>query len=68
MAWFITVEKNMSIREDTTIHTNTIEGLISIFKRGIKGIYQHCGKQNLHRYLAELIFAIMSGSRSALMI
>lgn len=35
------------------IHTNTIEGYFSIFKRGMKGVYQHCGKQHLHRYLAE---------------
>ena len=34
-------------------HTNTIEGYFSIFKRGMKGIYQHCGEQHLHRYLAE---------------
>ena len=38
------------------MHTNTIEGYFSIFKRGMKGIYQHCGKQHLHRYLAEFDF------------
>jgi transposase-like protein len=38
------------------IHTNTIEGYFSIFKRGMKGIYQHCGKKHLHRYLAEFDF------------
>jgi transposase-like protein len=36
--------------------TNTIEGFFSIFKRGMKGIYQHCGEQHLHRYLAEFDF------------
>lgn len=41
---------------DRTIHTNTIEGYFSIFKRGMKGIYQHCGEQHLHRYLAEYEF------------
>jgi hypothetical protein len=25
-----------------TIHTNTVEGFYSIFKRGMKGVYQHC--------------------------
>jgi transposase-like protein len=25
------------------IHSNTIEGYFSIFKRGVIGIYQHCG-------------------------
>lgn len=38
------------------ITTNTIEGFFSIFKRGMKGIYQHCGKQHLHRYAAEFEF------------
>jgi hypothetical protein len=27
-----------------------------VFKRGMKGVYQHCGKQHLHRYLAEFDF------------
>lgn len=38
------------------IHTNTIEGYFSIFKRGMKGVYQHCAKKHLHRYLAEFDF------------
>jgi transposase-like protein len=38
------------------IHTNTVEGFFSIFKRGMKGIYQHCGERHLHRYLAEFDF------------
>jgi hypothetical protein len=37
-------------------HTNTVEGYFSIFKRGFKGIYQHCGEKHLHRYLAEYEF------------
>ena len=37
-------------------HTNTLEGFFSIFKRGMKGVYQHCGEQHLHRYLAEFDF------------
>ncbi|MGN6364431.1 IS1595 family transposase [Asticcacaulis taihuensis] len=41
---------------DSTIHTNTIEGFFSIFKRGMRGIYQHCAKPHLHRYLAEYDF------------
>ena len=38
------------------IHSNTVEGYFSIFKRGMKGVYQHCGEQHLHRYLAEFEF------------
>ena len=45
-------------------HTNTIEGYFSIFKRGMKGVYQHCGKRHLHRYVAE--FEFRYNNRSAL--
>src|ERR1700687_277009 len=40
----------------TTITTNTVEGYYSIFKRGMKGIYQHCKEKHLHRYLSEFDF------------
>lgn len=38
------------------VHTNTIEGYFSIFKCGMKGVYQHCAKRHLHRYAAEYEF------------
>jgi transposase-like protein len=38
------------------VHTNTAEGYFSVFKRGMKGIYQHCSERHLHRYLAEYDF------------
>jgi transposase-like protein len=38
------------------VHTNTVEGYFSIFKRGMKGVYQHCKEKHLHRYLAEFDF------------
>jgi transposase-like protein len=41
---------------DAAIHSNTVEGYFSIFKRGMRGIYQHCAKKHLHRYLAEFDF------------
>lgn len=37
-------------------HTNTVEGYFSIFKRAMKGVYQHCAKKHLNRYLAEFDF------------
>ena len=43
-------------RFDPAIHTNTVEGFFSIFKRGMKGVYQHCSKKHLHRYMAEFDF------------
>ena len=54
--------------EDMTVHhrdgeyvrgeasTNVAEGSFSIFKRGMRGIYQHCGENHLERYLAEFDF------------
>ena len=38
------------------VYTNTIENLWSVFKRGMVGVYQHCGEAHLHRYLAEFDF------------
>jgi hypothetical protein len=43
-------------RTDPTVHTNTVEGFYSIFKRGMRGVYQHCSKKHLHRYAAEFDF------------
>lgn len=42
--------------QDRTVHVNCAEGFFSVFKRGMKGIYQHCAKHHLHRYLAEFDF------------
>jgi transposase-like protein len=56
------------VREDVThnddgeivnvvkVHTNSAEGFFSIFKRGMRGVYQHCSEKHLHRYLAEFDF------------
>jgi transposase-like protein len=38
------------------VHTNSAEGFFGVFKRGFKGIYQHCDEKHLHRYLAEFDF------------
>jgi transposase-like protein len=42
------------VRGDVT--TNTVEGFFSVFKRGMRGTYQHCGEQHLQRYLDEFDF------------
>jgi transposase-like protein len=42
------------VRGDVT--TNTVENYFSVFKRGMKGTYQHCAEKHLHRYLAEFDF------------
>ena len=46
------------------VHTNTVEGFYSVFKRGMKGVYQHCSEKHLHRYAAEFDFRY--NNRSAL--
>ena len=38
------------------ITTNTVENYFSVFKRGMRGTYQHCAEKHLHRYLAEFDF------------
>jgi hypothetical protein len=40
----------------TNITTNTVGGYYSVFKRGMKGVYQHCSEKHLHRYLSEFDF------------
>jgi hypothetical protein len=56
-------------RADVT--TNSAEGFFGIFKRGMRGIYQHCAEKHLHRYLSEFDFRynarkITDGERAAL--
>ena len=38
------------------VHNNSAEGYFSVFKRGMRGTYQHCKEKHLHRYLAEFDF------------
>jgi len=49
-------EEYVRYEDGQAVHTNTVEGYYSIFKRGMKGIYQHCAEHHLHRYLAEFDF------------
>ena len=53
-----TADEYVRYREDDgpLIHSNTVENYYSIFKRGMKGIYQHCSEKHLHRYLSEFDF------------
>lgn len=41
---------------DKTVHSNTVENVFSVFKRGMIGTYQHCGEAHLQRYLTEFDF------------
>jgi transposase-like protein len=63
---------NEYARGDVT--TNTVETYFSVFKRGMRGTYQHCKEKHLHRYLAEFDFrfnnrsavGVNDGERAAL--
>lgn len=53
--------KGEYVRDDA--HTNTVEGFYSVFKRGMKGVYQHCAEKHLHRYVAEFDFRYSNRSK-----
>ncbi len=46
------------------VHTNTVENVFSVFKRGMTGVYQFCSEAHLPRYLNE--FSFRYSNRSAL--
>jgi transposase-like protein len=59
-----TIKHSTKIYARGIVHTNTIEGYFSIFKRGMVGVYQHCGEQHLQRYLTEFDFRYSNRSVS----
>ena len=48
---------------DRLAHTNTVENYYSVFKRGMRGVYQHCSEKHLHRYLAEFDYRYSNRSK-----
>ena len=50
------VEEYVRYEADGVVHSNTVENVFSVFKRGMTGVYQHCGEAHLHRYLSEFEF------------
>ena len=42
------------VRDGVT--TNTVEGFFGLFRRGMKGTYQHCSEKHLQRYFHEFDF------------
>lgn len=44
-------------------HTNTIEGVFAVLKRGINGTFHHVSEQHLSRYLAEFDFRYNNRSK-----
>ena len=51
----ITAKRNTRA-EARSCTTNTVEGFFGIFKRGMVGVYQHCGEHHLQAYLNEFDF------------
>lgn len=52
---FVDHSRDEYVRYEPTgiVHNNSAESYFSVFKRGMKGVYQHCSEKHLHRYLAE---------------
>ena len=48
---------------DDLVTTNSAEGFFGVFKRGMTGVYQHCGEQHFQRYLDEFTFRYNTRSR-----
>jgi hypothetical protein len=71
---YVRYASDIKTRKTYAITTNTLEGYFSVFKRGMKGVYQHCSEKHLHRYLAEFEFrynnrvrlGVNDGERAAL--
>jgi len=38
------------------VHNNSAEGFFGVFKKGMKGVYQHCSEKHLNRYVTEFGF------------
>jgi hypothetical protein len=56
--------KGEYVRKDAPwVHTNTVEGYYSVFKRGMKGVYQHASRRHLHRYCIEFDFRYTNRSK-----
>jgi transposase-like protein len=48
---------------EALVTTNTVDGMFGVFKRGMTGVYQHCGEQHFQRYLDEFTFRWNNRSR-----
>lgn len=47
------LKEYVRFEENGAVHNNSCESYFSVFKRGMRGVYQHCSEKHLHRYLAE---------------
>lgn len=60
---YVRYETDPKTGEEYAVTTNTVEGYFSVFKRGMKGVCQHCSEKHLHRYLAEFEFRYNNRSK-----
>jgi transposase-like protein len=51
-----TVNHTMGEYARGDVTTNTVEGFFGVLKRGLRGVYQHVGKDHLQRYIDEFAF------------
>ncbi len=52
----VTHSEYQYVHPQTGAHSNSIEGYFGLFKRGMKGVYQHCAEKHLQAYLNEFDF------------
>jgi hypothetical protein len=45
-----------------TVHTNSIESVWAVLKRGLHGVYHQCSKKHLGRYVDEFTFRLNQGN------
>ena len=50
------------------IHSNTVENVFSVFKRGMTGVYQHCSEKHLNRYVKEFEYRFNRRNRPETML
>ena len=43
-------------RGDVNVNANSAEGVFGVFRKGMKGVYQHCSEKHLNRYVTEFGF------------
>ena len=57
---FVTHSKGQYVNGD--VHTNGIESVWAVLKRGYNGVYHHWSKKHMHRYIDEFVFRFNEGS------
>lgn len=44
------------------VTVNSIESVWAVLRRGLHGVYHHCSRKHLHRYVDEFTFRLNAGN------